>query len=52
MIVFKPTVQFAASHPAHLIAFGFGAGLSPQAPGTFGTLLAWSIGWLLYVSLQ
>ena len=45
MIVFKPTPQFAASHPAHLIAFGFGAGLSPWAPGTAGTLLAWPIGW-------
>ncbi|HYD58420.1 MAG TPA: phosphatidylglycerophosphatase A [Burkholderiales bacterium] len=45
MIVFKPTPAFAASHPAHLIAFGFGAGLAPFAPGTFGTLLAWPIGW-------
>lgn len=26
--------------PVHLIAFGFGAGLSPRAPGTFGTLIA------------
>ena len=26
--------------PVHLIAFGFGAGLSPWAPGTFGTLVA------------
>lgn len=26
--------------PVHLFAFGFGAGLSPVAPGTFGTLLA------------
>ena len=24
-----------------LIAFGFGSGLAPVAPGTFGTLLAW-----------
>jgi phosphatidylglycerophosphatase A len=29
------------SHPAHLMALGFGAGLSPLAPGTVGTLLAW-----------
>ncbi len=29
------------SHPAHLIALGFGAGLSPVAPGTAGTLWAW-----------
>lgn len=26
--------------PVHLLAFGFGAGLSPAAPGTVGTLLA------------
>src|SRR5437868_4458019 len=47
MIVSKPTPQFAASHPAHMIAFGFGAGLAPLAPGTAGTLLAWPIGWFL-----
>lgn len=29
------------SHPAHIIAFGFGAGLSPIMPGTVGTLYAW-----------
>ena len=34
-------------HPAHAIALGFGAGLAPFAPGTFGTLLAWPFGWLL-----
>lgn len=28
------------SHPAHLLAFGFGSGLSPWAPGTMGTLVA------------
>ena len=26
--------------PVHLFAFGFGAGLSPVAPGTFGTVIA------------
>ena len=26
--------------PVHLLAFGFGAGLSPVAPGTVGTLVA------------
>jgi phosphatidylglycerophosphatase A len=47
MIVSKPDARFAASHPAHMIAFGFGAGLSPWAPGTAGTLLAWPVGgWL------
>ena len=43
----KPGVAFAASHPAHLIAFGFGAGLARFAPGTWGTLLAWPLGWVL-----
>lgn len=33
------------SRPAHLIAFGFGAGLVPVAPGTFGTLLAFPLFW-------
>ncbi|MFI4955593.1 MAG: phosphatidylglycerophosphatase A [Gammaproteobacteria bacterium] len=28
------------SHPLHWLAFGFGAGLSPVAPGTMGTLVA------------
>ena len=37
---------FAFSHPAHFIAFGFGAGLAPRAPGTAGTVLAWAIGWV------
>ena len=36
----RPTLRFLLSHPAHLIALGFGAGLSPWAPGTLGTLLA------------
>lgn len=27
-------------HPLHLLAFGFGSGLSPVAPGTVGTLAA------------
>ena len=27
-------------NPIHIIAFGFGAGLAPFAPGTFGTLVA------------
>ena len=30
-----------------MIAFGFGAGLSPWAPGTMGTLLAWPLGIVL-----
>jgi len=37
-----PSVRFLFSHPAHLIACGFGSGLSPFAPGTFGTLFGWA----------
>jgi phosphatidylglycerophosphatase A len=33
-------VAFLLHHPAHFIALGFGAGLSPVAPGTFGTVVA------------
>ena len=43
MIVFRPRPAFAFTHPAHFIALGFGAGLSPIAPGTAGTLLAFPI---------
>jgi phosphatidylglycerophosphatase A len=47
MTVPRPGIRFAAAHPAHAIALGFGAGLSPWAPGTAGTLLAWPVGWFL-----
>jgi phosphatidylglycerophosphatase A len=46
VIVFRPTLRFAVAHPAHWVAFGFGAGLSPWAPGTAGTLVAWLAAWL------
>lgn len=36
-----PPARFLLHHPAHLIACGFGSGLAPVAPGTFGTLFAW-----------
>ena len=36
----KPNFKFLIAHPAHFIALGFGAGLAPKAPGTFGTVLA------------
>ena len=45
-----PDARFLLSHPAHFIALGFGAGLAPRAPGTFGTLVAIPIaGVLLFV---
>lgn len=43
----NPTPRFLLAHPSHFIALGFGAGLSPKAPGTAGTLL----GWLLFPAL-
>ena len=39
-LVLRPSWRFLLSHPAHLVAFGFGVGLAPVAPGTWGTLLA------------
>ena len=37
----RPDARFLLAHPAHLLALGFGSGLAPRAPGTFGTLWAW-----------
>ncbi len=39
----RPTPRLLLSHPTHFISLGFGAGLSPWAPGTVGTLLAWAL---------
>lgn len=36
----SPDHRFLLRHPAHFVALGFGSGLAPKAPGTFGTLLA------------
>jgi phosphatidylglycerophosphatase A len=33
--------------PVHFVALGFGAGLSPKAPGTVGSLVALPFVWLL-----
>ena len=33
--------RFMFRHPAHVLAQGFGSGLSPVMPGTAGTLLGW-----------
>ena len=34
-------------NPIHLLAFGLGSGLAKKAPGTFGTLAAIPVWWLL-----
>lgn len=47
----RPDARFLLSHPAHFIALGFGIGLAPIAPGTFGTLAAWGLYWLLALAL-
>ena len=37
--------------PAHVLAFGFGSGLSPIAPGTAGSILAALVYWFLLAPL-
>jgi phosphatidylglycerophosphatase A len=44
-------LRFLIAHPAHFIALGFGVGLIPFAPGTFGTLLSLGLCWLLLLVL-
>ena len=47
-LLLRPTWRFILSRPAYFIAFGFGAGLAPVAPGTVGTLLAFPLYWLFF----
>lgn len=49
---FVPDKAFVRRHPAHFIAFGGGAGLSPVAPGTAGTLVAFPLFWVLDYFLE
>lgn len=42
-----PSFKQLLTNPNHFFAFGFGSGLAPKAPGTFGTLAAVPIYWLL-----
>ncbi|MEY1592127.1 phosphatidylglycerophosphatase A [Burkholderia sp. Bmkn7] len=44
----RATARFMLSHPAHLVSLGFGSGLAPLMPGTFGSLF----GWLTFVVLN
>jgi phosphatidylglycerophosphatase A len=43
----RASVAFMLSHPAHVIALGFGSGLAPVAPGTWDTAWAWMVFLLL-----
>lgn len=47
MTTSRPDLKFLFAHPAHFIAFGFGSGLAPRAPGTVGTLLGLPLFWLI-----
>ena len=38
-----PDTRFLLAHLSHLIALGFGSGLSRRAPGTVGTLWGWAM---------
>lgn len=46
----RPPARLVMTTPEHLLAFGFGAGLAPVAPGTFGTLVGipffFALAWL------
>ncbi|AOJ36946.1 phosphatidylglycerophosphatase A [Burkholderia sp. AU33423] len=44
----RATARFMLSHPAHIVSLGFGSGLAPIMPGTFGSLF----GWLTFVVLN
>lgn len=44
----RPPRRFLLQHPAHFFALGFGTGLAPVAPGTFGTLVAVPIAFVLW----
>jgi phosphatidylglycerophosphatase A len=54
----RPPARLILTTPEHLLAFGFGAGLAPVAPGTFGTLvgvplffaMAW-LPWTVYAGI-
>jgi phosphatidylglycerophosphatase A len=42
-----PSLQLLLQHPAHFFALGMGSGLSPKAPGTFGSLVGLPLFWLI-----
>ena len=44
----RPTSVGTLRDPVHFIAFGFGAGLAPRAPGTFGSLVGVLAAWWLF----
>jgi phosphatidylglycerophosphatase A len=43
----NPRFKELLTDPYYFFAFGFGSGLAPKAPGTFGTLAAIPLYWLI-----
>ncbi|MFS6938527.1 phosphatidylglycerophosphatase A [Neisseria animaloris] len=50
MADFKPTFSWLKQRPLCMLGFGFGCGLAPVAPGTFGTLPALPMAFVLYLA--
>ncbi|RUO36133.1 phosphatidylglycerophosphatase A [Aliidiomarina shirensis] len=42
----KQSIRELVKQPIHFLSFGFGSGLAPKAPGTFGTLPGIVLVWL------
>lgn len=45
---YKPPPRLIFKDPIHLVAFGFGSGLAPKAPGTFGSVIGLPVFFLLF----
>ena len=43
----QPNFKLLVSHPVHFFSLGFGSGLAPRAPGTFGTIVGLPLFWLI-----
>ena len=50
MADFKPDWAWLRQRPLRFLAFGFGSGLAPFAPGTFGTLAALPLAFVLILA--
>ena len=44
----KKLARTVLTDPVHILAFGFGTGLSPFAPGTVGSLVGVALAWLTH----
>jgi phosphatidylglycerophosphatase A len=43
----NPTFKLLISHPIHFLSLGFGTGLAPKAPGTWGTVMGLPLFWMI-----